>query len=70
MSRKKKKTIARIVMMLLDILNLVLIYWYSGYIDWPTYIPAVAIPLCILISIIRDRKKAQNKVSGDKYDQS
>ena len=59
MSRKKKRTIARIVMMLLDMLNLGLIYWYAGYIDWPTYLPAVAIPVCILISILRERREAE-----------
>ena len=68
MSRKNKKTLARIVMMLLVILNLGLIYWYNGYFDWPTYIPSVVIPLCILISIIRDRKKAKDMSSGKKND--
>ena len=55
-------------MMLLVILNLGLIYWYNGYFDWPTYIPSVVIPLCILISIIRDRKKAKDMSSGKKND--
>lgn len=55
MSRKKTKS--RIAMMALDIIYILFVMIYDGYMDWPTIIPACALPVYILISILSDRKK-------------